>query len=186
MNKEKSHRRMSREDRRAQIIDSAMKVFIEKGYNGATTADISKEAEISEVTLFRYFSSKKELFMEVLEPILIISLENSIVESKDLQDVEKLKYILKDRINFVSNNHQVMKLILMESQINPELADLDYINKIASLLKKSIKETGVKLKNEKVSSRLLIGSIFSFLYFPEVNEEKIEEYIDNLILIITE
>lgn len=186
MNKERSPRRMSREDRRAQIIDSAMKVFIDKGYNGATTADISKEAGISEVTLFRHFSSKKELFMEGLEPILITSLENSIAESKDLQATEKLKYILKDRINFVSNNHQVMKLILMESQINPELADLDYVNKIVSLLKKSVKETGVKLKNEKASSRLLIGSIFSFLYFPETNEEKIEEYIDNLILTITE
>lgn len=186
MNKPKGYTRMSKKDRRAQIIDSAMKVFIKKGYNGATTADISEEAGISEVTLFRYFTSKKELFMEGLEPILITSFENSIIESRDLKSTEKLRYILKDRINFVSKNHETLKLILMESQINPEIADFDYINKIASLLKESIKETGIELKNEKVSSRILIGSILSFLYFPETEKEKIEQYIDSLILIITD
>ncbi len=50
---------MTREERRKQILESALKVFIEKGYNGSTTLDIAKKADISEVTLFRYFDSKK-------------------------------------------------------------------------------------------------------------------------------
>ena len=174
----------TRENRKAQIIDSAMKIFIEKGYNGATTAGIAKEAGISEVTLFRYFTSKKELFMAGLEPILITSLENSIIASKDLPAIDQLKFILRDRISFVSEHHKVIKLILMESQINPEVIDFDYINKIVSLLKKSVQTTGINLKNEEVAVRLLMGSILSFLYFPETDPEKIEQYIDNLVLSI--
>ena len=45
--------RMSRKDRQYQILEAALTVFIEKGYNGATTAEIAKAANISEVTLFR-------------------------------------------------------------------------------------------------------------------------------------
>lgn len=177
----KKNTRMSKEDRRAQIIDSAMKLFVKNGYNATTTASIAKEAKISEVTLFRNFTSKEELFMAGLEPIIITSLENSIIESKSLEKNEKLKYILKDRIEFVSKNHEVVKLILMESQINPDVVGFDYMNKILFLLEKSIEETGVEFRDKELSLRLLIGSILSFLYFPETDEKNIDQYINNLV-----
>ena len=181
MNKKKKSIRMSRDDRRAQIIDSAMEVFVRKGYNGATTADIADEAGISEVTLFRHFDSKKELFMAGLEPILITSLEDSISESEDLDPIEKLKYILKDRIDFVSTHNKTIKLILMESQINPEIAEFDYIDKVLNLLKDSIERAGIELEDEQLSLRLMMGSILSFLYLPETDEEKVEKYVEKLI-----
>ena len=181
MNKKKKSIRMSRDDRRAQIIDSAMEVFVRKGYNGATTADIADEAGISEVTLFRHFDSKKELFMAGLEPILITSLEDSISESEDLEPIEKLKYILKDRIDFVSTHNKTIKLILMESQINPEIAEFDYIDKVLALLKDSIERAGIELEDEQLSLRMMMGSILSFLYLPETDEEKVEKYVEKLI-----
>lgn len=184
MNKNIKRKRMTKEERRKQILDSAMKVFIRNGYNGATTLDIAKEAGISEVTLFRYFSSKKELFMNGIEPILITTLEKSLVASKDLKAVEKLRYILKNRIQLISEHHEVIKLILMESQINPEVADFNYINKITSLLKDSIKESGIEFEDKEISLRLLMGSILSFLYLPETDEEKIDDYINKFIEVI--
>ena len=71
-------KRMSKEERREQILESALSIFIDKGYNGATTMDISKEAGISEVTLFRYFDSKKQIFREAIEPILVTGLRKSL------------------------------------------------------------------------------------------------------------
>lgn len=174
--------RMTKEERRQQILDSAMKVFVGRGYNGATTLDIAKEAQVSEVTLFRYFSSKKEIFTEGIEPILITTLKDSIVSVDGLEAVEKLRCILKDRIKFISEHHKVIKLILMESQVNPEISNINYINKIASLLKESIQDAGIELKEEDNSLRLLIGSILSFLYLPEIDEEKIDEFIDSFIM----
>lgn len=177
----KVKKRMTREERREQILESALKVFIEKGYNGATTIDIAREAAISEVTLFRYFDSKKQIFVEGIEPILIDSLKESLTASKDLKAIEKLKYILKDRIKFISNHHKVIKLILMESQINPEITDINFINQITSILKDSIKEAGIKFEDDGFILRLLMGSLLSFLYFPETGEEKIDAYVASLI-----
>ncbi len=182
--KNNTDKRMSKEERREQILESALNVFIEKGYNGSTTMDIAKEAGISEVTLFRYFDSKKQIFMDAIEPILVDSLKESLVVSKDLGAMEKLKYILKDRIKFISEHHEVIKLILMESQINPEIADLDFINQITSLLQNSIREAGIDLKDDGISLRLLMGSILSFLYLPESNDEKINNYVESFINII--
>lgn len=182
--KSNTDKRMSREERRRQILESALNIFIVKGYNGSTTMDIAMEAGISEVTLFRYFDSKKQIFLEAIEPILVRSLKESLIASKDLEPMEKLRYILKERIKFISEHHEVVKLILMESQINPEIADFNFIDQIISLLQDSIREADMDLKDEGISLRLLMGSILSFLYLPEVNDEEINNYVENLINIV--
>lgn len=180
----KEHIRMNKEERRKQIIESAMNIFVDKGYNGTTTAEIAKAANISEVTLFRHFSSKQELFLEVVDPILVNTLKESITASKNLEPLEKLKFILKERIKLISKNHKVIRLVLMESYINPELGDLDYIEKITMLLKNTIMEMGIEIKNEEISFRFLMGSILSFLYLPESNEQYINDFIDNILAYI--
>ncbi|MDD2447736.1 MAG: TetR/AcrR family transcriptional regulator [Tissierellia bacterium] len=182
--KSNTGKRMNKDERRKQILESALNIFIEKGYKGSTTMDIANEAEISEVTLFRYFDSKKQIFMDAIEPIVVSSLKESLVVSKDLETTEKLDYILKDRIKYISKHHQVIKLILMESHINPEIADFNFVNQIKLLLQGSIKEIGVDFKDEDVLLRLLMGSILSFLYLPEANDEEINNYVEKLVNII--
>ena len=108
------------------------------------------------------------------------------MDTKDFETMEKFEYILKERIKFISKYHEVIKLILMESQINPEIADFNFINQITLLLKDLIKEAGIDLKNEGICIRLLMGSILSFLYLPEVNDEEINNYVEKLKDIIIE
>ena len=45
-----------------KILDSALKVFSQRGYVGATTMLIAEESGFSEKTLFRKFKTKKNLF----------------------------------------------------------------------------------------------------------------------------
>ncbi|HBC32024.1 MAG TPA: hypothetical protein DC024_12385 [Clostridiales bacterium] len=173
--------RMNKDDRRAQILDSALEVFVERGYNGATTQDIAKASNISEVTLFRYFSSKQEIYMEAVEPIIINTLQDSIHTSKNLSPKEKLSYIIIERIKLISKYHKVVRLILMENQVNPELGDLNYIKMIYDLLKNSVNKMGVKFTNNEHAIRVLMGSILSFLYLPESNEDSIEQFVNSII-----
>ena len=48
--------------REEQIRDAAIKVFHEKGFNGATIEDIAGEAELSVGTIYLYFKNKEELY----------------------------------------------------------------------------------------------------------------------------
>lgn len=177
----KLRKRMSKDERREQILQSALIVFVEKGYKGATTLDIAKEAEISEVTLFRYFDSKKQIFMDAIEPVLLISLKESIAEAKDLEAKDKIEYILKNRIQFISENQEVIKLILMESQINPEMSEFNFINQITNLIRNLVEEVGIDIEDQHFTTRLLLGSILSFLYLPKLNDKEIDFYTKKLI-----
>src|SRR5690625_1722177 len=53
--------------RRLHIIDAALTVFAERGYTGATTAAICREAGIGSGTFFHYFETKKSVLLAILE-----------------------------------------------------------------------------------------------------------------------
>lgn len=53
--------------RKAEIIESAAKVFAAKGYVKATTKDIADGADVAEGTIYQYFKSKRDLLIELLK-----------------------------------------------------------------------------------------------------------------------
>ena len=59
--------RLSATERRQAIVGAALRVFSEGSYAGATTAQIAREAGISEPILYRHFDSKKELYFACLD-----------------------------------------------------------------------------------------------------------------------
>lgn len=54
--------RLSADERRDQIIDTARRVFTQAGFDGARTRDLAAAAGINEALLYRHFGSKEELF----------------------------------------------------------------------------------------------------------------------------
>lgn len=60
-------RRMSADERRAQILDAAMQEFGISGYAGTSAAAIAARAGISQPYVFRLFGTKKELFVACIE-----------------------------------------------------------------------------------------------------------------------
>lgn len=59
--------REGREQRRLAILEAAREVFCEKGYEHAAVAEIAARVGVVEGTVYRYFESKHELLMQVLE-----------------------------------------------------------------------------------------------------------------------
>ena len=55
------------EARRLVIIDAALTVFAERGYDGATTAEICRRAGIGSGTFFHYFPTKLAVLLAILE-----------------------------------------------------------------------------------------------------------------------
>jgi AcrR family transcriptional regulator len=54
-------------ERRQAIVEAAMTVFSTGSYSGATTAEIARQAGISEPILYRHFASKRELYFACLD-----------------------------------------------------------------------------------------------------------------------
>ena len=184
MNSKDTVKRMKKEDRRKQILEAAMAVFIEKGFKGSTTLEIAKAADISEVTLFRYFSSKQEIFLQGIEPILLSTLEESIHASNEISAEGKLEYVLYERISLISKNYQVVKLILAESSLLTELGSENLVNKIIELFSTMLTQIGISLEDKDYTLRLIMGAMLSFLYMPETDEESIRKYVRRIVALI--
>jgi TetR/AcrR family transcriptional regulator len=60
-------KRLTAEARRQAVLDTACRVFSQTSYRGATTAEIAREAGISEPILYRHFGSKRDLYLACLE-----------------------------------------------------------------------------------------------------------------------
>lgn len=59
--------RLPAAERRLAIVEAALRVFSAGSYSGATTAQIAREAGVSEPILYRHFASKRELYLACLD-----------------------------------------------------------------------------------------------------------------------
>ena len=59
--------RLPASERRAVVIDTACRVFARCSYRGATTAEIAREAGVTEPILYRHFISKEALYLACIE-----------------------------------------------------------------------------------------------------------------------
>jgi AcrR family transcriptional regulator len=60
-------KRLPAEQRRRQILKSAISAFARSNYRAAKVADIAAEAGISEALLYKFFDSKQAIFLEILQ-----------------------------------------------------------------------------------------------------------------------
>lgn len=59
--------RLSADERRAEVVEAAIRAFAQGGLNGTSTEAIARDAGISHAYLFRLFPTKKELFLACSE-----------------------------------------------------------------------------------------------------------------------
>ena len=59
--------RLPAEQRKAAVLDCACTMFATGSYRGTTTADIARQAGVTEPILYRHFASKRDLYLAVLE-----------------------------------------------------------------------------------------------------------------------
>ena len=59
--------RLTGRERRQAVLEAACRVFFASSYRGATTAEIAREAGISEPILYRHFGSKRDLYLACLD-----------------------------------------------------------------------------------------------------------------------
>lgn len=177
--------RLSKEERREEILKGARKVFIQSGFKGATTLQIAKAANVSEMTLFRYFKTKESIFKEAINP-LIESLEATLKNGDNKDFKILLKELLADRLEILIKHKDLARLVIMESYLLKDL-EYDLISQVISIINKHFPPY---LKEKKgIMVRLIIGFVLSFIFLPNEKadyEKELKVFLENVLLPLCE
>jgi hypothetical protein len=52
---------------REKVIRAATVLFAAKGFEGTSTRDVARKARVNEITIFRQFKNKQDLYLQVLD-----------------------------------------------------------------------------------------------------------------------
>jgi AcrR family transcriptional regulator len=130
-----------------RILDSAVTVFAEKGYDGARVDEIAKRASVNKALIYYYFPRGKEelletAFLETLEETLKI-LDLKGMAHFDYNDDEFVKKMVNGFLDILEERQDILRVILMESMKRSPVNDFIYrmireiIEKIYSTLEKA-------------------------------------------------
>ncbi len=152
-------------DTKEKILKSALKLFSQKGYLRTTTKEIAKEAQVAEVTLFRYFTSKEALFIDVLKnQSFLPTLKDLLPKLKKKNYKESLKTIAKYYFNLLKKKKDL--ICIMHTEI------FQYPTEIRAIHSKMIHEVYLvfasyleELKKDGVLRKDLDSNYASLAYF---------------------
>lgn len=105
--------------RKDRIMDAALRIFAEKSFADATISEISKEASVSEATIYEYFGTKEDLLFAIPEKISNDTFEESEMVLPYVKDVEgRLRAIMYSYVRLYQENPDYSALVLLQLMSN--------------------------------------------------------------------
>ncbi len=187
--------RKKTEEKKEEIIKAAKEVFKEFGFEKASMSKISSKLGGSKATLYNYFSSKEELFFEVIS---IANAQESdfvhqILDTKnETLDIHTQLYEFGKRfINFVYSQKmvEIRRLTISQSEIT-NLGRITYKNRVlksreilSKYLEKAIKFNKIKKTDTNIAAIHFFGLLESELMYPflfQVDTDFSKKHMDEM------
>lgn len=153
-------------DKKQQIIESAVQLFAEKGFEGTSIREIATKADVNLAMINYYFGSKEKLFEAMVEQKAAYTknLLEEIMKDTTITEIGKIDKVIDSYVERLFSNrkfHRVIHQELMLSQRDTLQQTIIDILSPNSLIIKGIIESGVKKGtfNKKVDAPLVLASI---------------------------
>ncbi len=184
-------------EKQINILQVAEKLFAEKGFDGTSIRDISKEANINIAMISYYFGSKEKLLESLIlfrTQDLKIKLENLL--ATELSPIQKIENYLELYLNKIDSNRNIYHILQTEISNNKRVLDLKEFIEIKkgnlNTLKKIIEEgQSINIFKKNINIELItptiLGTYFHFIvnrvFFEEIlnldSDQKYNQYIKN-------
>jgi AcrR family transcriptional regulator len=107
---------------REAILESAAQVFRQKGFHGASMAEIAEAVQLQKASLYHHFSSKQEILLELLDRALEMVTERMLqVMAQDVPADEKLRLAMRSYLKTLSEQGDLVSVMLLEHRsLDPE------------------------------------------------------------------
>jgi AcrR family transcriptional regulator len=185
------------EQRRAQIIEGAVRLFVEKGFHKTTTREIARECGLSIGTMYEYIQSKEDVLYLVCEYIHSELEERlrKVVKEEDLGAVSLSKG-LKQLFKVMEEMRPLVLLIYQETKSLPKdkmkyvLKKEEEITEIFErILQKGMEDGTIQIDPSSVKlmahNIIVIGQMWTFRHWALGKHYGVEEFTErqmNLLL----
>ena len=152
-------------DKKEQIINKAIELFAQKGFEGTSIRDLANSAGVNIAMINYYFGSKEKLFecLVANKAAYTRGLLDEIVNDNSLTDIEKIDRIIDNYITRIFTNRIFHRVIHQEMMLNQRESLQQAIVKVLfpnSLTIKKVIETGIKNNAfKKVDPALTIATL---------------------------
>ena len=156
-----------------KTIEAAIKLFAKQGYHGTSTLQIAKEADVSQATVFKYFKTKEDLLHSIIVPVIPKLILNFLKRIQNTSSLEELiSYVVEDRIVFLKENKDIVKIIYSEiltneifktqliDSLKPEFTEINF-KAILQKYKKNNSEVNENLSTAEII-RSFTGPIITY------------------------
>ncbi|MHB0977015.1 MAG: TetR/AcrR family transcriptional regulator [Candidatus Aquicultorales bacterium] len=115
---------MPKESTKERILDAALELFAEKGFASTTTKEIAAGAGINEVTLFRHYGTKANLFQEGVARFSPLETLTKNVDDRLTGDlVHDLELLARNYLDIAQSRIRYIKVAIGELNRTPELLE---------------------------------------------------------------
>jgi len=184
---------ISREsERKGQILNSAIKIFGEKGFQNATIAEIAKDAGIGDATIYEYFKSKEDLLLAIPVEItkeLIVQINDHMMGIKGA--FNKLRKFIWWWLNYIEKNPGYGSIVLLELKTNKKFisteayqAARNFYKIVLDIIKEGQEEGAIKKEiNIFLARSLCVGAIEHIIIRWLLKDRKysLTQYADGLV-----
>jgi AcrR family transcriptional regulator len=190
--------RMKSDQRRAAIVRTAIHLFAEKGFRGATTRELAAAAGVTEPVLYRHFRTKRDLYTAIIEA-------KAGEASLHAADLAQLARRGDDRQFFLSvgelvlrryeSDPDISRLLLFSCLERHELADLfmdrlflDFYKLVAAYIRRRIRAGVFRKATPEIATRSFIGMVayhglFGLLYPKRFGTPNRARVVDQMVTV---
>jgi Transcriptional regulator len=178
------------EDKKKRILESALKLFNEKGIDNTSTSIISKEAGVAAGTLYLYFETKVDLIIELGTSIKEESSGSFLDLIESPVSYESLEKFWLERVKWGVNNPDKHKFMIQFKSSpydieNTKLKIPDHEKKLLNLIEDGIKNKILKDLTPKYISRFFSAHVtftVEYIVQTKTKERKIffETFFDGI------
>jgi TetR/AcrR family fatty acid metabolism transcriptional regulator len=122
-------------DKRAMILDAALRTFVKRGYPETKVAEIASEAGVAEGTIYNYFQSREELLLALFDEKWGMIIDEIRKKIRRLDDPNrKLKAIFATVVTMFRKNRQLAELFMVDIRQSSIFLNNYTINRIVEFL----------------------------------------------------
>lgn len=165
--------RLPAQERRAAIVEAAIRLFAEKGFRGTTTREIAAAVGVSEPVLYEHFATKRDLYTAIIDAKLNQGVEkfsSALAPFAGLNDdsgfLTRLAELL---LSFYDAEPDYLRLLMFSALERHELSDIFYQRHsrafhdvVVRYLGRRMRQGALRRTHPALAARAFTGMVISY------------------------